>query len=277
MRAVLRLYGAKWSLAKWIVAHFPHHDIYVEPFCGSAAVLLSKPPVSVEVLNDLDEEIINFFRVLRERPEEFIRAIFLTPYARSEAEKAKSADADDDLERARLFLVRSWMTIGGPTTRWATGFRYRTDGRMAALLRWWQNMPERLAYVVDRLRSVLIENRDYKEILQSFDGPNTLFYLDPPYPPTTRSRQWRTGGYRYDFSEADHEEFLQRILSLQGMVVLSAYPHPLYEKMLASAGWTFYSRRVINGNGKPAEEMLWLNPAAVQRQRQIQLSLEAQE
>jgi len=125
----------------------------VEPFCGSAAVLLSKPPVSVEVLNDLDEEIVNFFRVLREHPEEF--------NARSEAEKAKSADTNDDLERARLFLVRSWMTIGGPTTRWASGFRYRTDERMAVLLRWWQDMPERLAYVVDRLRSVLIENRDY--------------------------------------------------------------------------------------------------------------------
>ena len=273
VRPVLRMYGAKWGLAEWIVAHLPRHAVYVEPFAGTAAVLLTKSPARVEVLNDLDGEIVDFFRVLRDKPEALIRAVSLTPYARVEAQASWETppENEDDVERARRFLVRSWQTIGGPTTRWKSGFRFRKDWRMAVLLRWWQEMPERLAAVAFRLRGVLIENRDYREILEDFDGPETLFYLDPPYPPDTRSRQWRRGGYRFEFSEVDHRELLERITALRGMVVLSSYPSPLYEDILSRAGWRRVERAVVNGNGKPATEILWLNPAAT-----AQLGLAAQ-
>ena len=270
MKPVVRMYGAKWRLAPWIVKHFPPHHVYVEAFGGSAAVLLSKEPSPVEVYNDLDGEVVNFFRVLREQPEDLARAIAFTPYARSELDTAWEPTADP-LEAARRFAVRSWMTIGGPTTRWKSGFRFRKGRRMAVLLRWWQEMPERLAAVAFRLRGVLIENRDYREILEDFDGHETLFYLDPPYPPDTRSRQWRRGGYRFEFSEVDHRELLERITALRGMVVLSSYPSPLYEDILSRAGWRRVERVVTNGNGKPATEILWLNPAAT-----AQLGLAAQ-
>ncbi len=152
MKPVVRMYGAKWRLAPWIVKHFPPHHVYVEAFGGSAAVLLSKEPSPVEVYNDLDGEVVNFFRVLREQPEDLARAIAFTPYARSELDTAWEPTADP-LEAARRFAVRSWMTIGGPTTRWKSGFRFRKGRRMAVLLRWWQEMPERLAAVAFRLRA----------------------------------------------------------------------------------------------------------------------------
>jgi len=189
---ILRMYGAKWRLAPWIVKHFPPRHVYVEAFGGSAAVLLSKEPSPVEVYNDLDGEVVNFFRVLREQPEDLARAIAFTPYARSELDTAWEP-TDDPLEAARRFAVRSWMAIGGPTTRWKSGFRFRRD-RMAVLLRWWREMPERLAAVAFRLQGVLIENRDYREILEDFDGPKTLFYFDPPrgHPKPGRMAQGRT-------------------------------------------------------------------------------------
>jgi len=272
MKAIVRMYGGKWKMASWIVAHLPRHRIYVEPFGGSAAVLLCKPPARVEVYNDIDGEVVNFFRVLRERPDELIRRIALTPYGRAEAEAARepSGERVDEVERARRFLVRSWMTIGGPSTRWRSGFRYRRSASMATLLRWWTDLPERLAVAAERLRGVLIENRDYRDILDAFDGPETLFYVDPPYPPDTRSRQWRHGGYRHEFDRNDHEELLERILGLQGRVVLSTYPNSLYETLLKPAGWTSVRRGTVNGNGRPTVEVLWLSPDP-ERRRQLSL------
>src|SRR5262245_50804810 len=113
-RAALRFYGGKWRLAPWIVAHLPPHTCYVEPFGGAASVLLRKPPSRYEVYNDLDGAVVGFFRVLRERPADLIRAIQCTPFARAEVDLAcvpvpPEVDAVDDLERARRLYVRAWQ------------------------------------------------------------------------------------------------------------------------------------------------------------------------
>lgn len=131
-RPALRYFGGKWRLAPWIISHFPEHTCYVEPFAGGASVLLRKPESKVEVLNDLDGEVVNFWRVLREQTEAFIRAVELTPFSREEASLAYQV-ADDPLERARRLFIRSWQQRGGGTSRpvalWVEAFDRRRQGQ----------------------------------------------------------------------------------------------------------------------------------------------------
>ena len=112
-RPPIRYHGGKFRIASWVISHFPAHECYVEPFGGGAGVLLQKTPAPFEVLNDLDGEVVNFFRVLRERPGELVRVIQLTPWSREE-QRLSFEPASDPLERARRFYVRSWQTHGGP-------------------------------------------------------------------------------------------------------------------------------------------------------------------
>ncbi|RMD69937.1 MAG: DNA adenine methylase [Gammaproteobacteria bacterium] len=256
---LIRYYGSKWHLASWIVANFPPHTIYVEPFGGSAAVLLQKQPSPVEVLNDIDGEVTQFFRVLREQPEALARAVMLTPYSREEAELSWEP-SDDPIEAARRFLVRSWQTIGGPSTRWRSGWRFkRAPVEMRRILRAWKSLPEAVMQAAERLRDVVLERRDYRQILAAYDGPGTLFYLDPPYLQATRSRQWKNGGYRH---EVDHGELLEALRQVRGAVVLSGYPSPLYDEALQ--GWGRCVRGTTNSGGRRVAEVLWLNRPAQQ-------------
>lgn len=104
-RPLLRYFGAKWRLASWIISHFPDHQLYCEPFGGSAGVLLRKPISSFEVYNDLDGDVVNFFRCLRDHPKELQRLIDLTPYSREEYEAAFQSRGGEPLERARRYFV----------------------------------------------------------------------------------------------------------------------------------------------------------------------------
>ena len=224
----LRYHGAKWKIAPWIIKHFPPHTTYVEVFGGSAGVLLRKPSSPVEVFNDLDGEVVNFFRVLREQPEALARAVAFTPYARAELDAAWEP-TDDPLEAARRFAVRSWMSIGGPTAQWKTGFRYRRADPSQPWLQW-NRLPEILVATARRLKSVIIEQADYPRILRRYDTSNTLFYCDPPYLGDTRSRWGKfRAAYRFEFTDADHVALAEALHQVRGMVVLSGYAHPLYE------------------------------------------------
>lgn len=125
-RPALRYHGSKWRAAPWIIAHLPDdHDVYIEPFGGSAAVLLQKARSPIEVYNDLDGDVVNFFRLLREQPDELIRAIHWTPFAHAEQQLSREP-ADDPLEAARRFYVRSHLTVCGPTALWNPGWRRQT-------------------------------------------------------------------------------------------------------------------------------------------------------
>ena len=258
---VLRYHGAKWKIAPWIIQHFPPHTTYVEVFGGSAGVLLRKPPAPIEVYNDLDGEVVNFFRVLRERPEALARAVEFTPYARAELETAREA-IDDPLEAARRFAVRSWMSIGGPTTQWRSGFRYRRDDKSQMWVQW-NRLPAAVVAAAQRLKKVTIENADWQTILRRYDAPSTLFYCDPPYLGETRSRWGKfRKAYRYEFTDADHRALAEALQGVQGMVVLSGYAHPLYAELYEARGWVRRCMNTINQNGSQARECLWLNPAA---------------
>lgn len=195
-RPVLRWHGGKWKLAPWIISHFPPHRVYVEPFGGAGSVLLRKPRSFYEALNDLDDEIVNLFRVLRsDRAPELINAVALTPFSRVEFLDCYRL-VEDPVDRARMLIVRSFMGhgSGGPFRR-PTGFRANANAsgehNTAAE---WAGYPECLAAIVDRLSGVVIENTDATRLMVASDRPDTLHYVDPPYVPDTRSPRARRGG-----------------------------------------------------------------------------------
>jgi DNA adenine methylase len=257
-------YGAKQRLARRIVSSLPPHNAWVEAFCGSAAITLAKPPAPIEVINDLDNDIVNLFRQLREKPDELYRVVTLTPYSRVEFEKAKERRGErDPLERARLFLISAMMTVNGTVGNKRCGFSfsqsYERAGREARVNRWY-NLPERLSHVVQRLRHVRIENRDARELLQMFaDRPATLVYLDPPYFPKC-SHKYSIGTN----NEAFHSELLEICCKARCMILISGYDNKLYKSILTrNNGWTRTEIKTktkdTKGKDYPRTEVLWCN------------------
>lgn len=181
-RAPLWYRGGKWRIAPWVISHFPPHDCYVEPFGGAASVLLRKEPSLYEVYNDLDDAVVNFFRVLRTRPDDLVAQLRLTPWARRELELA-DRPVDDELESARHFFVRSWQSrrtaVLGLSNR--TGWRFQKKRSGGRQTRTWMRAIEDLHLVAERMRLVQVECDHAERVLARYDAPRTLFYVDPPY------------------------------------------------------------------------------------------------
>ncbi|KAA9181524.1 DNA adenine methylase [Delftia sp. BR1] len=265
----LRYHGAKFRLAPWVLRHFPEHRCYVEPFGGAAGVLLQKPRAYAEVYNDLDEDIVNFFRVLRAPvlAAQLIQLLHLTPYARAEFDLSYE-HCEEPVERARRTAVRACMGFGSAgATKGATGFRVDTARQYGTAQGLWSRYPAQLPAIVERLQGVLIENRPAIEVMQQHDTPDTLHFVDPPYVFGTRSlRNVAQGCYRHEMTDEQHIELLGALRRLRGMVVLSGYPSELYERKLAD--WQVHTTgaRISAGRGTAVKtEVLWLNPACQQR------------
>jgi DNA adenine methylase len=262
-RPVLRYHGGKWRIAPWIVAHFPPHRVYVEPFGGAASVLLRKPPAQVEVYNDLDEEVVNVFRVLRDpaTAAELERVLRLTPYSRAEWSATYGpADPDTPVERARRLIVRAFLGHGtkGPVSPNRTGFHTAlSDAAGYTRVTSWNRMPDSVLIVTERLRSVLIEECDGVEVSRRFDAPDALHYVDPPYLGYHQH-------YRVPFTRADHERLADHLHALHGTVVLSGYPHPVLDALYA--GWRRVERPHAAFGAAARTEVLWIKPSGVLRQ-----------
>lgn len=276
-RPILRYHGGKWKLAHWIIEHFPQHQVYVEPFGGAASVLLRKPRSYAEIYNDLDQDVVNLFQVARDRGEELRRILSLTPFARDEFETSYSAAADP-LERARRMVIRSYMGFGSAgASGERTGFRSSSTRTGNSPAVDWRNFPGALPAITDRLQGVVIENRSAKTVMTAHDRPSTLFYVDPPYPHSTRSQKVRhndTGkSYRYELSDEEHVDLAEFLRGLKGMVIVSGYPCPLYDEIFGK--WTRVERHAFADGAKKRIECLWLNPAAAHSLPQQHLGLEA--
>lgn len=278
-KPVLRYHGGKFRLAPWVMRHFPPHRIYVEPFGGAAGVLMQKPRAYSEVYNDLDNEMTNLFRVMQDAGlrRQLVELLAFTPYARAEFERAWEP-AENPVERARRLVIRAQMGFGSAgATKSTTGFRIDTKREYETAQHVWAQYPANLAAVGLRLTGVLIENRPAIEILRSHDTPDTLFYIDPPYVHETRCRMGGAGrAYRHEMDEDDHRELLTTLQSVRGMVVLSGYPHPIYDNALHS--WERYTTkaRIAAGRGTATrEEAIWINKACADALagHQIQRSL----
>lgn len=273
-RPALRWHGGKWILAPWIIAQFPPHRIYVEPFGGAMSVLLRKERSYAEVYNDLDTRVVSFFRVLRDEAKaaRLVRALELTPFAREEFADTITP-CDDDVEDARRFAARSFMGFGSNAHNRAAGFRANSNRSGTTPAHDWASYPDALRLTIARLRGVVIENRDAKAVMAAHDGPDTLHYVDPPYVLSTRSDP--TKDYAHELTDAQHGELLAFLQTLEGMVVLSGYPHPLYDDALK--GWARMQRKALADGAKKRIEVLWINPAAQRRQTSPHLISHAME
>ncbi|PJF20703.1 MAG: DNA methyltransferase, partial [Phototrophicales bacterium] len=202
-------YGGKYSHLDWLLPLLPRTTHYCEPFGGSAAVLLNREPSPVETFNDIDGEIVNFFRVLREQKDALIEAIGLTPFSRTEFELAISGDNTglSDLERARRFFVRARQVRTGlaqtaSSGRWAH-CRLTSRAGMAGAVSRWLGSVEALPEIAQRLLRVQIEHDEAINVIRRYDSKETLFYCDPPYPHASRGDN---NAYRYEMTDEQHEE-----------------------------------------------------------------------
>lgn len=268
-RPVLRYHGGKWRLAPWIISHFPAHRIYVEPYGGAASVLMRKPRSFAEVYNDLEEDIVNVFRVLRdpetaETAEALRELVYLTPYSRSEFLQSYEP-CDDHVEQARRTISRAYMAHG-TTSRKAngTGFRAKNHRQNQAVSRSWATWPAHVASFVERLRGVTIEARPALEVIAQQDTPDTLFYLDPPYVLHTRTKgaaHRRERAYGHNLTDADHAELAAVLLEIKGAAIISGYPCDLYDDLYS--GWARVEKQAqIDGGGANRTEVLWISPRA---------------
>ena len=262
-RPALRYHGGKFRLAKWVMQFFPPHRIYTEAFGGAAGVMLQKPRSHGEIYNDLDGDIVTFFRCLQspELRDRLVQACTFTPYARHEFDLAWQP-SEDPVERARRVCIRSQMGFGSAgATKGSTGFRIDTMRRYSTAQMDWAAYPPVLLDVAERFQAVLIENRPAVDVMQQHDSDETLHFVDPPYVHSTRALRNAKGCYRHEMSDDDHVELLDVLARLQGMVVLSGYETELYADALP--GWQAHTTqaRISAGRGTALRtEVVWLNP-----------------
>lgn len=249
-------------LAPWIISNFPKHRVYVEPYGGAASVLIQKPRSYGEVYNDLDGEMVNLFRVMRDSGEILKNQLALTPFARDEY-KQSFALSDDPIEQARRTVVRSFMGFGSNALcrDIKSGFRSNSNRSGTTPAHDWANYPECVDALIDRLRGVVIENKPAIEIMRQHDSEETLHYCDPPYVHSTRSVAMHGNyGYSHEMTDADHEAFAECIHQLRGMVVISGYQCPLYDRILGDL--ERIEKPALADGARERTELLWFNKKA---------------
>lgn len=276
-RPALRWHGGKWLLAPWIISHFPPHRVYVEPFGGAASVLLRKERAYAEVYNDLDQGVVNLFRVLQDTTSAaaLLEKLRLTPFARDEFMLSRDT-TDEPVERARRMIIRAFMGFGSNAAnekgyhsrgvvRMLTGFRNDSNRSGSTPASDWNNYPDALGAIVARFKGVVVENRDALRVMTQFDRPDALHYCDPPYHHETRAMVQKKGprgilAYAHELDGGGHAALLDQLRGLRGMVILSGYPHPSYDKALPD--WRRVERAALADGARPRTEVLWINPAS---------------
>ncbi len=263
-RIVFGWYGGKFSHLDWLMPLLPECHHYCEPFAGSGAVLLNRGSSPVETYNDIDGEVVNFFRVLRDQHEELIRGIALTPFSREEYHRAISGSVlgVTDVERARRFYIKARQTRTGLAQtaslgRWANCKDTSRAGMSGVVSRWLGGV-EALDDIAQRLLRVQIENRPALDVIRLYDSPKTLFYCDPPYLHATRGD---SKAYGFEMDETQYGEFAKMVNQCSGKVAVSGYDHPLMEELFPSSHWqkTVGRDKTIHSTKDTRQEVLWTN------------------
>jgi DNA adenine methylase len=257
-------YGGKYSHLEWLLPLLPEAHHYCEPFGGSAAVLLNREPAPVETYNDIDSEVVNFFRVLREQKDDLIYAIGMTPFSREEFALAIETNGNShnlsDLERARRFFIRARQVRTGLAQtasigRWANCLRTSRAGMAGAVSRWLGSV-EGLEWIVSRLLRVQIEQDHAINVIERYDSLTTLFYCDPPYPHDSRGD---SKAYQYEMTDEEHIELHRVLARLKGKVAISGYHCGLMDELYKD--WNVYEEGSKKAHSIKTErvEVLWIN------------------
>jgi DNA adenine methylase len=257
-------YGGKYSHLDWLLPLLPECNHYCEPFGGSAAVLLNRDPSPVETYNDLDSDVVNFFRVLREQKDELIYSIGMTPFSREEFILAVNANGNGrnlkPIERARRFFVRARQVRTGlaqtaSVGRWANCLNTSRAGMSGAVSRWLGSV-EGLEYIASRLLRVQIENDTAENIINRYDSSKTLFYCDPPYPHESRGDP---KAYGFEMNDNEHVYLAKILNKIKGKVAVSGYDCKLMR--LLYKDWKIYKEKPKKAMSikKKRQEILWTN------------------
>jgi DNA adenine methylase len=255
-------YGGKFSHLDWLLPLLPNAQHYCEPFGGSAAVILNRNPSPVETYNDLDGEVVTFFRILREQKESLIEAIGLTPFSREEFELAISEQTADisDFERARRFFIRARQVRTGlaqkaSSGRWAHCKLTSRAGMAGAVSRWLGSV-EDLSEIVQRLLRVQIEHDSAIKVIQRYDSEETLFYCDPPYPHASRGD---SQAYAYEMTDEQHRELADILHNIKGKVAISGYQCSLMEELYGNWKHITAPTKTCHSTKGLRTEVLWVN------------------
>lgn len=251
MKSVLKYPGAKWRIADWIISHFPPHKVYLEPFFGSGACFFNKAPAYIETINDLDGDIVNLFKVCREHPQELAQLINFTPFARDEFQNCYER-ADNPIEQARRTLVRYHQSFGTSNSSKNSWRNVQTYGgpRCATM---WNDLPEIIMEVCERLKSAQIENTDALTLISRYDDKDTLIYCDPPYLRELRKKNI----YAVEMNDEKHIQLIRILKKSKSKIILSGYDNELYNQELRD--WFTTEKQTTAQMGLHRTEKLWMN------------------
>lgn len=260
MRQVLKYAGSKWNIAKQLAGLIPPHHSYVEPFFGSGAVLFNKQPSDIEMINDLDSNVVNLFRCIRDDSEKLAGMVMTTPFSRETYEDTYKLDIweimmpDEPFHKALRFLIQCWQGHGFRTNGYKVGWKNDVQGRERMYALWnWYRLPEWIVEIAERLRTVQIENRPAREVIERFNYDNVFMYIDPPYLLGTRAGKQ----YKHEMTDSDHEELLKSLLQNKAKIMISGYESDLYNDYLT--GWKKRQFRSCAEHGKSRTEVAWMN------------------
>lgn len=253
MKTLLKYPGAKNRLAPWIVSNIPPHKVYCEPFLGSGAVFLNKEPAYNEILNDLDDDIYNFFNVVRENHKELCRLIDTTPYSRIEYSNAFNDESISQLERARRFAVKCWQGFGCGNT-YKTGYRRGIGDTSPNPAKAWAKLPEAIQFAAERLKNAQIEHVDALKLIKDMHGENTFIYIDPPYMRGTRVKKKQ---YTHEMTDEQHMKLLQIVKKSDCKIMISAYENELYNNTLVD--WRKEHKNTTSECSRKRTEVIYMN------------------
>lgn len=261
MRAVFRYPGSKWSIAKWIISHFPDEYekmVYLEPFLGSGAVFFNKNPGAVETINDLDGDVVNLFQILRDKPEDLKRVLELTPYSREEYDRSFEP-CKEPVEKARRYMVRTTQAIGAKLGHGKCGWRNHKSMKIGGTACKWAGITETIDEASARLRGsttnlVQIEKMDAFRLIERYDTPDALIYIDPPY---VRSSRKSGALYVHEMTDQDQIRLLDLIISSRAKIIISGYDNPIYNEWLSS--WNTDTTMCQTTSTVMACEKIWMN------------------
>ncbi|MCO6162577.1 DNA adenine methylase [Flavobacterium sp. NRK F7] len=253
-------FGGKYNFINELYSHFPEHTSFVDLMCGSMVVTLNKKPSKLDTANDVSGDVMNFFKVLRDKPEELFYALKMTPVHREEYKKCYPInDNSNDVEIARRFFVRCRMSFQGSGLKEHTGFNAcitSSYGGVSQNVAKFTNAIDKLPEIVERLRKIQFESLDYSKVLEKYDTEETFFYVDPPY--ELRERNYKKM-YTHEFTDENHYDLSQKLNSIKGKAMVSMYESKLYSELYKD--WRMVRLKPIGHSMKKEKqlEIIWMN------------------